>query len=304
MTPGITTAKGIIKVFAGSGVSGFNYKGGGHPLLKKILSGSTLPNDPEFVAVLKTITEKSLPGNSNFPGLIQKIFGPLDVIRFKPLTGYLANNLGLKNPGIEKWIELYGPEIMRSERNLIFSIAGNTIKDIRILAEKLKPYPHLAIELNTSCPNIKHGNNLSPEFISEACYEIKNIQTDIDLILKLAYDPNEGYLEIAGVSRDRVGTIPIGINSVPCKHIPDDPKYFGNFGGVSGKMAQVFNWKVADDLTNEDFPVIIPSITNLSDLKKVTNRFQGREYAIGMASAFLTNPFQAHLVLNQILKEG
>lgn len=70
----------------------------------------------------------------------------------------LLNSVGLQNPGIDRVIESELPFLRAFDTACIVNIAGHSVEDYRMVAEKLAPVPGVdALEVNISCPNVASG---------------------------------------------------------------------------------------------------------------------------------------------------
>lgn len=99
----------------------------------------------EFGAIItKTITLMPRPGNAP--------------PRICETSGGMLNSIGLANVGIDAFINEKLDKLAEANTVVIANIAGNTPAEYVTLARKLnKLSPIAAIELNISCPNVKHG---------------------------------------------------------------------------------------------------------------------------------------------------
>ncbi|MRR55805.1 MAG: dihydroorotate dehydrogenase [Deltaproteobacteria bacterium] len=78
--------------------------------------------------------------------------------RIVETPGGMLNAIGLQNVGIEKFIEEKVPFLRTISTPVIVNFFGNTVEEYAALAEKLDVIPEVAgIEVNISCPNVKHG---------------------------------------------------------------------------------------------------------------------------------------------------
>jgi dihydroorotate dehydrogenase len=163
----------------------------------------------------------------------------------------LWNHIGLHNPGVSGWIQdYYTPHV-------IVSIAGSD-DDIQLICNVLRGCNLGGIELNFSCPNtVMFGNKKIPK-------------TEHKLQLKLNYLQDPYKFDLNNISR-------ISLNSVP---------KFG--GGVSGKIAQKYNWPFIKKFINEGLPIAGCSVTNKEDILKLSD-FGCYEIALG--SVMLINPW-------------
>lgn len=69
----------------------------------------------------------------------------------------MLNSVGLQNPGVDSFIEKELPWLLSKNTIVIANIAGNTMEDYALMAQKLSKTDVHMLELNISCPNVKHG---------------------------------------------------------------------------------------------------------------------------------------------------
>lgn len=70
----------------------------------------------------------------------------------------MLNAIGLQNPGLEKVMNNELPWLERFDVPIIANVAGTLTEDYVEVAEKISTAPNVkALELNISCPNVKHG---------------------------------------------------------------------------------------------------------------------------------------------------
>jgi len=78
--------------------------------------------------------------------------------RIVETPGGMLNAIGLQNVGIEAFIEKKIPFLRKISTPVIVNFFGNTVEEYAALAERLDAIPEVAgIEVNISCPNVKHG---------------------------------------------------------------------------------------------------------------------------------------------------
>ena len=72
--------------------------------------------------------------------------------------GGMLNAIGLQNVGIEAFIEKKLPFIRRIDTPCIANFFGDNVEEYAEMAARLDALPELAaLEMNISCPNVKHG---------------------------------------------------------------------------------------------------------------------------------------------------
>ena len=70
----------------------------------------------------------------------------------------MLNAVGLQNKGIEYFSEHIYPRLKDYNTNVIINVSGSCIDDYVAVCERVNEMEHIAaIELNISCPNVKHG---------------------------------------------------------------------------------------------------------------------------------------------------
>lgn len=115
----------------------------------------------------------------------------------------ILNSIGLANPGLDRFLTEVIPSLEAVKIPVLASIAGDTIEDYVLLAERLSQEPKIAgLEVNISCPNVKKGGL---EFGVDTVQVKKLVQavrssTDLPLIIKLS--PN--VTDITAIARSAV----------------------------------------------------------------------------------------------------
>ncbi len=170
------------------------------------------------------------------------------------------NKVSLHNIGILNWYFKH----YSGEENTVVSIFGTDEEVVFIanfIVNRFINDTHIkGIELNLSCPNIKPFYNRDVP------------STKLPLYLKLNYLQDPYMYDLDNVTGIR-------LNSVP--------KFFG---GISGKMAQKYNWPWIEKFNKEGLNVAGCSCNTMDDIKHMED-IGCKE--IGLGSIILTNP---HLV--------
>ena len=77
--------------------------------------------------------------------------------RVQETYGGMLNAIGLQNPGIDVLIERDLPFLKQFDTRIIVNVCGRTVSDYVEVVEKLSDQPVDLLEINVSCPNVKHG---------------------------------------------------------------------------------------------------------------------------------------------------
>jgi len=110
----------------------------------------------------------------------------------------MLNSVGLQNPGVENFIKDELPKMKEYNTNIIANVGGATVEEYISIIEKLNQVDVDIIELNISCPNVKHGGmalGIKSKVAYEAVKEVKKVCKK-PLMVKLS--PNaENIVEMA-----------------------------------------------------------------------------------------------------------
>ena len=150
----------------------------------------------------------------------------------------MLNCVGLENPGSDYFIEHTLPELKKIDVPVIDNIAGSTPEEYGELAKKLDIEGVHAIEINISCPNVKHGGiafGTCPESAAEVVRAVK-ANTGKPVITKLS--PNVTDIVEMALAAQEAGTDALSlINTLIGMKIDIDRRkpVLGNvMGGLSG----------------------------------------------------------------------
>lgn len=119
-------------------------------------------------------------------------------IRIKETTAGMLNSVGLQNPGIDKFIEVELPKMKKFDTNIIANVGGATVEEYIEIIEKLNDKEVDIIELNISCPNVKHGG-MALGIKSDVAFEaVKRVKAICKKPLMVKLSPNaENIVEMA-----------------------------------------------------------------------------------------------------------
>lgn len=87
---------------------------------------------------------------------LEERYGNEGVRLFETPSG-LINSIGLQNPGVDAFIKEELPFLESKDLTIFANLGGSTIESYLEGVEKLNETGVDAIELNISCPNVKHG---------------------------------------------------------------------------------------------------------------------------------------------------
>ncbi|MCD8220020.1 MAG: dihydroorotate dehydrogenase [Ruminococcus sp.] len=150
----------------------------------------------------------------------------------------MLNSVGLQNPGIDAFIANELPNLLQKDTVILANIAGSTIEECVMVAEKLDATDVHMIELNISCPNVKQGGAAFGVHCDSAAAITAAVRrvTSKPLIVKLS--PNATSITDIAIAVESAGADAVSlINTLlgMCIDIETArPVLRNNMGGMSG----------------------------------------------------------------------
>lgn len=126
-----------------------------------------------------------------------------DAPRIAEAYGGMLNAVGLQNPGVQHFIQNELPYLKKFDCPIIVNVAGRTVEEYCLVAEKLSETDVDMLEINISCPNIKEGGigfGTSTIMASRVTSAVRSC-TDKPIIVKLTPNVTD-IAEIAGAVED------------------------------------------------------------------------------------------------------
>ncbi len=96
--------------------------------------------------------------------------------RITEVYGGILNAIGLQNPGLDLFCQRDIPFLKQYDTKIVVNVCGRTVRDYCEAVERLGEQPVDLLEINISCPNVKHGGiafGQDPAAAEEITREIK-----------------------------------------------------------------------------------------------------------------------------------
>jgi len=206
----------------------------------------------------------------------------------------ILNSVGLQNPGIDKFIRVELPNLMKKETVIIANIAGSTVEECVKIAEKLEVTDVHMIELNISCPNVKEGGvafGVSCDGAAGITAAVRKVTTK-PLIVKLSPNVTDIASIACAVEAEGADAVSL-INTLLGMRIDiktGRPVLRNNVGGLSGgavfPIAVRMVWQVANTVK---IPVI--GMGGVTTAKDAIELMMAGASAVQVGTAMFANPF-------------
>ena len=108
--------------------------------------------------------------------------------RIAETYGGILNAVGLQNPGYDLFAKRDIPYLKKYDTNIIVNVCGRTTEDYIDVVEKLGHEDVDMLEINISCPNVKHGGiafGQDPKAVEAITKEVKKVAKQ-PVIMKLS----------------------------------------------------------------------------------------------------------------------
>lgn len=103
----------------------------------------------------------------------------------------MLNCVGLQNKGVDYFCEHIYPQIKDIDTNMIVNVSGNSPEDYAECAARIAGLENIpAIELNISCPNVKHGGMAFGTTTDGAASVVKAVREAYPKTLIVKLSPN------------------------------------------------------------------------------------------------------------------
>lgn len=260
--------------------------------------------------VTKSITREPREGNATWR-----------ILPHPSATGLgMLNAIGLANPGIEAFAREYWPRRAGMDCAVIGSVAGFSVEDYVVVAADMAEW-HVgnegaeasgqagigaaglaAIELNLSCPNVKHGVEFGASLagVAEVVRAVRGVAGRVPLLVKISpVAPDIAAIARAAVEAGAAG-LTIG-NTIPALAIDVEtrrPLLANITGGLSGPAVhapavrsvwEVFN-KFGRDLHGPGKHLPIIGLGGVLNWRDAAEFILAGATAVGMGTALFADP--------------
>lgn len=124
----------------------------------------------------------------------------------------MLNCVGLQNKGVDYFCSHIYPEIKDINTNMIVNVSGNSPEDYAECAARINELEKIpAIELNISCPNVKHGGMAFGTTTEGAASVVKAVREAYDKTLIVKLSPN-----VTNISEIALAVQDAGADAVSC----------------------------------------------------------------------------------------
>lgn len=217
----------------------------------------------------------------------------------------ILNSVGLQNPGVEWFAKHDVAWLAKQETAIIANIAGNEISDYVSVAEWLNDTAVDMIELNISCPNVKHGGAAFGISCDAAAAITKEVRAHCKKPLMVKLSPNVVSIADIAEAVEAEGADAISlINTLTGMRIDirtRRPILHNNTGGLSGPAVHPVAVRMVWEAANRvKIPVV--GMGGIAKWEDAVEMMLAGASAVQIGTANFTDPFTPIKVLAGIEK--
>ncbi|APC81123.1 TPA: dihydroorotate dehydrogenase [Clostridium botulinum] len=232
-------------------------------------------------------------------------------IRIHETSSGIMNSVGLQNPGVDKFIKEELPKMKKMDTVTIANVGGGYIEDYIEVIEKLNKTDVDMIELNISCPNVKHGG-MAFGIKSEIAYEIvKEVKKICQKPLMVKLSPNAEDIVDMAIKCEKAGADAISlVNTFKAMAIDikrKTPVFENITAGLSGPCIKPIALRMVYEVCKQvKIPVI--GIGGICNYKDVIEFIMAGATAVQIGTTNFMNPYSAVDIIedleNYMKKQG
>ena len=206
----------------------------------------------------------------------------------------MLNCVGLQNKGVDYFCNNIYPRIKDIGTNMIVNVSGNTPEDYAECAARIGQLEAIpAIELNISCPNVRHGGMAFGTTTEGAASVVRAVRKAYGKTLIVKLSPNvTSITDIALAVQDAGADALSLINTIPAMVIDIEtrkPGIANKTGGLSGRGIHLAAVKLVYDAHNATkLPIL--AMGGIYEAKDAIEFFLAGATAVAVGTATFTNP--------------
>ncbi|MDR1630940.1 MAG: dihydroorotate dehydrogenase [Oscillospiraceae bacterium] len=225
--------------------------------------------------------------------------------RVAECTAGMINSVGLQNPGIDEVISFELPQLAKIySKPVIANISGFSVEEFVTCCQKIDSAPNVGIiEVNISCPNVRHGGmafGTSAESAAEVTKAVKAVTTK-PIYMKLS--PNVTSIKEIAAACESAGADGISlINTLLGMRIDigrRKPIIANKMGGFSGKaIFPIALRMVYEAAQTVNIPVI--GMGGIETAEDVIEMMMAGATAVQVGAANLVNPYACKNIIEDL----
>lgn len=217
--------------------------------------------------------------------------------------GGILNSVGLQNPGIESFIAQELPRMRRINDVIIANLGGGTLEEYVQGATLLNQSDVDMIELNISCPNVKHGGMAFGIDSADAQQVVKEVRNVCQKPLMVKLSPNAKNIVEMAQTCEQAGADALSLVNTFKAMVIDIHKRKPVFRNVSAGLSGPAIFPIALRMVYEvceKVSVPVVGIGGIESADEVIQYIMAGATAVQIGTANLSKPTSSIEILNQL----
>ncbi|MFI3278227.1 MAG: dihydroorotate dehydrogenase [Rikenellaceae bacterium] len=261
-----------------------------------------------YGAEFKDFYDINILGSFSFKGTTKESRFGNPTPRIAECTAGMINSVGLQNPGVDEVIQNILPEMRRYFRKpVVANISGFSVDDYIYSCGRIDKQDQVGIiEVNVSCPNVRHGGmsfGTSPEHAAEVTRAVKEVTTK-PVFIKLSPNVTD-IVEIARACEDAGADGICLINTLMGMRIDTmrrRPVIANTMGGFSGAAIFPVALRMVYQVSKAcNIPVM--GCGGVESAADVIEMMMAGATAVQVGSANLRNPYASKEIIEALPEE-
>ncbi|WP_243298203.1 dihydroorotate dehydrogenase [Bacillus litorisediminis] len=216
----------------------------------------------------------------------------------------MLNAIGLQNPGLKKVCTEELPWLSQYDVPIIANVAGATMEDYVTVAREISLVENVkALELNISCPNVKHGGiafGSTPETAYQLTQKVKEVSS-VPVYVKLSPNVTDivsmaKAIEAAGADGITMINTLIGMR---IDTVTGKPIIHNGTGGLSGPAIKPIAIRMVYEVSkNIDIPII--GMGGVQSVDDVIEFLYAGASAVAVGTANFVDPFICKKLIDEL----
>ena len=211
----------------------------------------------------------------------------------------MLNAIGLQNPGVDEIISNQLKKLESYDVPIIANVAGSDIEDYVYVADRISKSPNVkALELNISCPNVKHGGiqfGTDPDVARNLTEKVKAVSS-VPVYVKLSPNVMAKAVEAGGADGLTMINTLVGI---VLDRKTGKPIIANTTGGLSGPAIKPVAIRMVYQVAQAvNIPII--GMGGVMDEWDVIDFISAGASAVAVGTANFTDPFVCPKIIDNL----
>jgi len=223
-----------------------------------------------------------------------------------PAAGGMLNGIGIQNPGIEVWLDQFGPLLMGVPVPVLGSVVAHDVEGFAQVASAMDRADVVGIEVNLSCPNLAGAIFGLDARLSGSVIKAVREVTSLPIGAKLSPDAQPISAVAAACAENGADWVVVSNTAMGAGFDPDTrkPLLSGVVGGYSGDALRPISLRCVIEVAREVPEIPIVGCGGVSDAKHVVEYLLAGAVDVAVGTAHLARPRIASSITKGLHRYG